>query len=554
MASELVTTAPEGNPSAIEGIARLAPWRQALLMALVALSVGLGVAAALWTQSPSFSTLATGVQGEERAAVLAALERAGIEHRFEFESGTVMVPAKALYQARMALASEDLPQRIPKGMEILNQDPGLGTTQVRERARLQMALELELAHTIASLRNVESARVHLGLPRESAFLKSQRVPTASVLVQVKRGRQLDADQPRAIANLVAGSIPNLDVADVRVVDQDGRTLTERATDELALTKQELDYVRRIETEYVRRVEEILRPLVGPDGVQAEVTASVDFTRHQKGTETFDPDNVVTLSQHESEESRTGPGAGGVPGALSNQPPQAGQAPEQANQAGAAGGAAGASGSRSTERTVNNQTGRSVTLSTRPAGQVERVSVAVLVDQRTERAPDGTTRRVARSPEELAQFEALVKQAVGFDPGRGDTLRVVSEAFESPEPIEPLPAPPLWQEPWVIDLARQVGGALLALIIAFGLLRPLMRNLVGRAAAERALEARQAEEAARLAAPQEGGEGRQVGEDGETLALPSGASRERNLETIREFVKQDPKRAANAIRGMVADGA
>ena len=541
----------ETNPNPLQGLARLSAWRQTALLVALAGSVALGVGVALWSQTPTYSLLYANLSGRDAQEVMNALEQAGVTLRIDSDSGAVLVPAKQVHQARLKLAALGLPKGTDLGFELLDKKRGFGTSQFMERARYQRALEVELARTIAELNNVLAARVHLAMPRQSVFLKSNRRPTASVLVQLVPGRQLDAGQPGAIAHLVAAAIANLEPSEVRVVDARGRLLTAADPEGgVGLSERQLDYLRRVETRYIKRIEDLLAPVVGPDSVNAQVVAELDFSVSEQSQERFDPQANAVRSEQVLEERGGGAPVGGVPGALSNQPPADATAPETTEAA--AGGAAALSGEKRTEITSTRRTAtrnfeldRTVSHLRRASGSIVKLSVAVVIDDRTETAPDGTITATPRTPEELERFTALVKDAVGFDAERGDSVNVVNAAFTRPGAPEPLPPLPLWKRPWVWDAARQAGGALVVLLVAFGVLRPMMRNLVGREVVERQLEQRAA---AALPAPEAAPSDRAM------VALPVASSHEENLEAARALVHDDPRRVASVVRNWVTENA
>ncbi len=541
----------EGRPTALAGLSQLAPWRQVFVLIALAGSIALGVSVAMWSRTPNYALLYGSIAGQDTGELVSALEQAGIPLRIDEQSGALLVPSEKVHEARLKLAAQGLPRSTDRGFEVLQGEQGFGTSQFIERARYQRALEIELGRTISSLNNVQSARVHLAVPRETAFLRNRQPPSASVLVQLYPGRALEDGQANAIAHLVAAAIPNLEPNEVRVVNERGRLLT-RPRDETQgdYSTEQLDYTRRLEQAYVSRIQNILAPVLGADALRAEVTAGIDFTRVEQSRESFDPDLPALRSERVLEEAGSASTGLGVPGALSNQPPGAGTAPEVANAGNGATTDAGASGG-STRRsaTRNYELDRVISHTRQPGAVLRRLSVAVVVDDARTLASDGTVVTRARTPEELDRLTALVREAVGYDATRGDTVNVINAAFALPPAPEALPEKPIWEQPWVWTLARQVGGGLLVLVLGFGVLRPLMRNLVARDAAER--EAAAAVERARLTAEATGESGDENTPGGGRRAL--GHAERDDAETIRRLVQQDPKRVANVVKTWVADG-
>src|SRR5579862_6193559 len=297
-----------------------------LLLIGIAAAVAAGVTVVLWSRGPNYSLLYANLAAEDQAQVAQALDAAQIPYRLQPGSSAIEVPTERLSDARLKLAGQGLPQG-GGGFATLDKDPGFGVSQFVENARYQHALETELARTIASLRPVEAARVHLAVPRQSAFVREHHSASASVFVQLKAGRRLDQQQVQAIINLVASSIPELEPGQVTVVDQQGRLLsTPDGHDEFSLREQQFDMAHRLEDDYRQRVESLLAPLVGAGRVRAQVVAQMDMSVTEEAREQYRPDSQIVRSEQTSEQTtRDGGGSQGVPGALSNQPPPAGVA-------------------------------------------------------------------------------------------------------------------------------------------------------------------------------------------------------------------------------------
>lgn len=462
------------------GVMRIPAVRQVLLLVGVAASVAAGFAIVQWSQAPGMTQLYRDLDTADAAQVAEALRSAGIKYELDTGSGVVLVAESRLHDARLEMASQGLPQGAGIGMELIQEQSSFGVSQFMEGARYQHALEAELARTIAHIGAVREARVHLALPKQSAFIRDQKSASASVLLQLSRGRELESDQAAAIVNLVASSIPNLAAGDVTLIDQHGRLLSSPGSEAVdAQAASQFRHARKLEETYKRRVEELLTPLVGPGRVRAQVVASLDFTISEETRETFDPVNSAVRSEHLSEEGRRGSGIApeGIPGALSNQPPQAAADPAIAAEAIQA-------VNTSRVSTRNFEVDRTISRVRPQPGTIEKLSVAVLVDNSpTADAADASVEdgtQTALSENELERYTALVKEAVGFNAARGDTVVVMNGAFrDMPEPALVV-APKLWEEPIIRDYLKQILGAGLVLVLAFGLVRPLLRNLVATA--------------------------------------------------------------------------
>ena len=409
-----------------------------------------------------------------------------------------MVAADQVHEARLKLASQGLPKGGSVGFELMDNQK-FGVSQFAEQVNYQRALEGELARSIESISAVEAARVHLALPKPSLFVRDQQKPSASVILTLHRGRSIDEGQVSAIAYMISSSVPELTAKNVTIVDQSGNLLSMPSTGNRGLDATQLKYTQEIEQSYIRRIEAILQPIVGASNVRAQVAADVDFSTVEHTDEKYapnqDPSKAAIRSQQSSDANQQGATPpGGVPGALSNQPPLNPSAPittAQPNQGAAANGQPGAanasnvantaprSGGASNVRrdvTTNYEVDRSISHVQQSAGGVKRLSVAVVVNYRGAPNAQGKTVAQALPAAELEQVKNLVKQAMGFSAERGDSVNVVNSQFagETPEPELPV-----WRQPDNIDLAKTVGKyllfALLGLWAWFGIARPLLRK-------------------------------------------------------------------------------
>jgi flagellar M-ring protein FliF len=451
------------------GVIRIPAVRQVMLLVGVAAAVAAGFAIFLWSQTPGYTQLYGGLEAGEAAEVVGVLQGAQIDYKMT-DNGSIMVPEAKLHDARMQVAGQGLGQG--SGMNLMSDQSSFGVSQFMESARYQHALEAELARTITSLGAVREARVHLALPKQSAFLRDQKSASASVLLQLGRGGALEPDQAAAIVNLVASSVPNLTAKNVTLIDQFGRLLSS-AGDEWgdAQAVNQFKHSQRLEEIYTRRIEDLLTPLVGRGRVRAQVVASMDFTVTEETRETYDPASTALRSEQLSEERRSGSSgvAEGVPGALSNQPPEtvASEATEGASETTTA-----VNSSRSSTR--NFEVDRTISHVRPQTGTIERLSVAVLVDD----SPlDGGDDAAAFNEQDIERFTTLVKEAVGFSEARGDTVVVVNAAFRNTPITDDIEEPAFWEEPMMRDTLKQVLGVVLVLALAFGIVRPMLGKLL-----------------------------------------------------------------------------
>lgn len=532
-------------------MARLSPLKQVGLLLTVAVSLALGVGIILWSQAPSYQILYGTVAGKEKGEIVEALQKANVDYKLDEATGALMVPASQLHEVRMQLAMEGLPRSADTGFELLNENPGFGVSEFLEKARYQRALEGELARTISNLHSVKNARVHLALPKRSVFIRDRKAPSASVALELYAGRALAPGQVAAITHLVASSIPDLESAEVTVVDQKGNLLTQpERSQALGMTTSQFEYTQRIEKEYGRRIQHILAPLVGTGKVRAQVVAEVDFTVTEQTQERYEPERGALRSEQTSEEERIGDRLPqGIPGALSNQPPGEAQAPETLDENGEGGAQpAGLPSTRSARATRNYELDRTISHTRLAPGSIRRLSIAVVVDEKPVTDADGNVTIMPRSPQELEYITALVKEAVGFNPNRGDTINVINAPFVPDEEAEPLPDLPFWQQDWFWQAVKQGTGILAVLFLLLGVLRPTFRKLTTVP-----------EPVAVPSIPKDSeGEQDELKEDQLTLSSKAPAlqlagpdSLEANLEMVRKLATDDSERVAQVVRNWVS---
>ena len=540
-------------------------FRQLAVMVGIAASVALGVAVVLWSQTPSLSPLYGNLAEKDASQVIDALQKSGVEYRVEEGSGMIMVPAGKVKELRMQLASAGLPSSAGMGFELLQKDMGFGTSRVVENARYTQAMQGELARTIATIGAVQSARVHLAIPKQSVFVRDRKKPSASITVKLLAGRTLDPGQVNAIVHLVASSVPELETGRVTVVDQKGNLLSgDQASRDLKMSSSQFDYTQKIEDHYRKRIESLLAPILGANRVRAQVTADIDFTVTEQTQEQYNPDQPALRSEQVNEQQRSsGAGQGGVPGALSNQPPAAGTAPEVAGQ-GASGNANGSGNKEmldsSRQATRNYELDRVISHTRMSPNMLRRLSVAVVVDDKRVTGADGKLVERERTPEEIERITQLVREAVGFDARRGDTVKVINSSFLAPEPVEDLPEPAIWEQSWFWDLLKQAGGVLLVLLLVFGVLRPTLKRLTTTGGTELAVAGGAggatvtgpfgAGAQAAAGSPEQAPLG--LNSAGEPIRLPGGGKYENIMEAARNLVDEDPKRVAQLVKTWVVE--
>ncbi|KZC16061.1 flagellar M-ring protein FliF [Rhodanobacter sp. FW510-R12] len=553
----IATTANNGTRlDPLKQIASNPATRQFMLLVAVAAAVALGVAVVLWSRGPSYGLLYAGLEQKDAAAITQELQASNTPYQLGNDGSSIMAPTADLAALRLRLAAKGLPQGSAASSALPAADSPFGMSDLAERTRYQQLLETDLGTTISGLQSVRAARVHLALPKPSAFVRDSREASASVLVTLYPGRQLDAGQVAAIVHLVAASVPELDPRQVSVIDQQGQLLTSDPDSPGAVGDNRLRMTTRIENTYAQRIEELLTPLVGPGRVRAQVYADLDFSQSEKATETFGHDHPALRSEQTSSEHRGGgtAAAGGVPGALSNQPPtlvaQPTAARPEAGKPGSAGAtatAAGGTGENSSSATRNYELDRTISHVSDPAGRLARLTVAVVLDDKlVAPAADPVSgaateaKSVPFSAQELQRLTELTKNAVGFNAARGDSVSVVNQAFHRDPAPDALPATPLWERPGAMDLFKQGLGVLIALLVAFGLLRPLLKGLLRGEATARALPAPMPKISVRV-----------DDEPARLDAVPTLAYEQR-IGQARRMVGENSKQVAQVVRNWVSE--
>jgi flagellar M-ring protein FliF len=571
----------------LDNITKMPILRQVGLLVGLAASVAIGFAVVLWSQQPDYRPLMSSLAGMDTKQVMDTLATANISYNVEPNSGALLVKADDLSRARLALASAGVVQNDGNiGFEILDKDQGLGTSQFMEATRYRRGLEGELARTISSLTGVKAARVHLAIPKSSVFVRDERKPTASVLVEMYGGRNLDPGQVMAIVNLVATSVPEMNKAGVTVVDQKGNLLSDMGdNNELTMAGKQFDYTRRMENMLTQRVQSILAPVLGSERYKAEVSALVDFSAVESTSEQFNPDQPALRSEQSTSEQRSSSsGPQGVPGALSNQPPAPATAP-QTTAGGAAGPAAAiqpgqplvdsngqqimdpATGQpmlapypadKRQQSTKNFELDRSISHTRQQQGRLQRLSVAVVVDDQAKlNAANGEVTHTPWSADELARFTRLVQDAVGFDASRGDSVTVINAPFAA-DIGEVIPSIPFYSQPWFWDVVKQALGVLFILVLVFGVLRPVLNNITGGKAGKGLATTGGGGEGAMLGGIAGGGmAGGMMGDVADdrvslggpqSILLPSPSEGyDAQLNAIKSLVAEDPGRVAQVVK-------
>jgi flagellar M-ring protein FliF len=525
--------------------ARLAalPGRTKAMAALgVAALAAVLLAMTMSLRQGDYKVLFANVGEKDGGAIVERLAQLNVPYRFAEGSGTILVPAAQVHELRLKLAASGLPKGSVSGYELLDKTP-FGQTQGQERINLQRALEGELTRTIQSLSSVQSARVHLALPNQNGFFREQQKPSASVVLTLHPGRTLDRAQIAGIVHLVSSSVPELAAKSVSVIDGSGSLLSGQDGQTVqGLDSQQLQYLHDVENHYLRRVVDLLEPVVGRDNLRASVTAEVDFSQTEQTSEEFKPNQngqpaAVRASKTEESSQPGSATPAGVPGAQSNQPPVPATAPVNGAAPplqGAQGGSTGAQSRREAE--TRYEVDKTVRVTRGATGTVRRLNAAVVVNHRVATDAKGRTTSTPLSAEEIEKLTALVQQGIGFNKDRGDSVRVVNAPFRAGPPAA-ADDTPLWKQPWLQDLLRAGAApfalALVAVVIVFALIRPALRAAL-----------------APPPAPEKGGQVDEVVDGDAVLPALEAPRASDKLEAARKLAKDNPAAVANIVRGWV----
>lgn len=490
-------TSPADNTALPKGLDALLTRWQALSMGVKTM-VGAGAATLVlllvlalttaFSGNKNYKVLFSNVSGADGAAIVAALQQMNVPYQFTEGGGAIMVPQSVVYETRLSLAGQGLPKAGNVGFELL-ENQKFGTSQFVERVNYLRGLEGELSRSIGSIGQVKAARVHLAVPKQTAFVREQERPSASVLVTLHPGRMLDASQSAAIARLVSSSVPGMLPQDVSILDTEGGSLVVSQQRTADMDARQLKYTTEMESVLAARLAAILSPLAGADGFRAQVTVDMNFDDRERTEEVFSRNSPPNQQSIRSEQTKVAGSAGegitgGIPGALTNQPQNPPEAPivqDVANPRGGQGRELAAPGPIETgvavdgssmrrERTINYEVDRAIERFKPSKGQVRRVSAAVVLDNKS---MGGTGARSPYTPEEVQQITMLVRDAIGFVPARGDTVSVVNLPFSSVEtPVDKS----LVSGELLSQLLRYLAIAVAVLFVWFALIRPLFRAL------------------------------------------------------------------------------
>ncbi len=554
----LAVATPDGAvsdtpPGFVQRVMALPTQRKMMLAGGVVAIVGIFLAMVLYGREGDYRVLYANLSDKDGGAILAQLQQMQVPYKHADGGAAILVPADKVHDVRLKLASAGLPKGSVVGFELMETQK-FGVTQFQERLNFQRGLEGELTRSIQALASVQSARIHLALPNQNGFFREQQKPSASVVLTLYPGRTLDRAQIAGIVHLVSSSVPEMSPKAVSVVDQTGALLSgpQEGSDQGGLDAQQLQYVRQIESNYTQRIRDILEPVVGKDNLRAQVTAELDFSQIESTAEEYKPNQgqqaaAAIRSQQTTEQVGQGnPLPSGVPGAASNQPPVPATAPinGQAQQLQPAQ-MGGTGGNSRREAVTNYEVDRTVRVTRNATGTIKRLNAAVVLNHRTVTDAKGKTTTQPLTQDELDQLTALVRETIGVDDRRGDSIKVINAPFHIEKDTQE--SIPLWQNPDTVDMVRTLavplGLALAALIVVFGAIRPAIK-------AARPPEPPEPELAPQLDAVVDDQEALPGPDEAEILALEGPANMNR-LEAVRNFARENPAVVANMVRGWMA---
>ena len=542
----------------------LTPGRKIALMVGIAAFVALVIGSIIWSRAPEYRPLFSNLSDKDGGAVIESLQKLNIPYKTSDGGGAILVPSSLVYEARLKLASQGLPRGGSVGFDLLD-NMKIGVTQFQENIAYQRALEGEITRTIEAISSVQSARVHLAMPKETVFVREQQKPSASILVNLYPGRSLSKAQVEGIVHLVASSVPEMPPENVTIIDQNSKLLTaDEKKNAFGADSTEVQYLRSVEQGYIQKIENILAAITGPGNVRAQVSADIDFSLVEQTAETYKPnqapETAAVRSSQTSETLGDGTGAAGVPGALSNQPPGAATAPITVNQ--------NRSGANTPpivpirkEATTNFEVDKTISHIKKQIGSIKRLSVAVVVNNKASTDKSGKNKSRPLTKEELTQIYNLTKEAMGFNAQRGDTLNVVNAAFDTNGSGEA--DLPIWKDPEILKLAKDIIiylliAGLIAYLI-FAVIKPAVYKALGiptkAEVLAAALEAERMAEEERLAKLEDeklAMEAAMAEEEGKG-ALARAArvlGYEEELEMFKALVREDPKVVANVMKDWV----
>ena len=521
--------------------------RQMALVVVLVICVAIAVFIMIWAQEPDYRPLAK-MPTEELIETLDYLDANQIEYKLE--GNTVFVRNDEFQNVRLGMTRQGLVSTEDAGADIIMQDMGFGVSQRVEMERLKHAREKQIAATIEDMSSVQKARVLLAMPKENVFARREKKASATVVLTPKRGQVIGGEEVDAVVDIVASAVQGMEPSNVTVTDSNGRLLNSGSQDSMSSrARKEYEIESKREQQYLQKIDAILIPVLGIGNYTAQVDVTMDFTAREQTQRSYNPEVPAVRSEMITEHNTVGSGAGGIPGALSNQPPLDATIPEDA-----VGGNAmnPMPGSNSKESTRNYELDTTISHTKKQTGVVRRLSVSVAVDYISTTSEDGTQSNVPRKQEEVLNIRRLLQGGLGFDVTRGDSLEVVSVPFTRMDTGE-IEETPLWEEPKFLPILKLVVGGLVIIVLIIFVVRPMLRKLMNPEATKE-VDDYDADEGLDLGDEtitmlnQDFDEG-QVGfaPDG-SLMLPDLHKDEDVLKAVRALVANEPELSAQVVKG------
>lgn len=545
-------TAPPAKTFKLEQLSQLSNQKKLGLILAAAAVIALLAGALMWSQTPDYRVLYSNVSNQDGAAIISSLQQMNVPYKFSDSSGSILIPEKQIHEVRLRLAGQGLPKGDLPGFELM-ENQKFGSSQFLEQVNYQRALEGELARSVQSLSAVQNARVHLAIAKPSVFSRDKQQPSVSVLLNLYPGRVLSVEQISAIVHLMSSSVPGLPTKNVTVVDQNGNLLSTQHENkqDKGFDAKQLQYIQELEENYIRRIETILAPITGVANVRAQVTADLDFSRIERAEEIYRPNNTETdaatiRSQQTLEATSTGSKIdGGIPGALTNRPPEPAAAPIEAGGENKEAGdkAPPLPTDKKKESTINYEVDKTVQHTQQSTGGIKRLTAAVVVNYRKKIDENGETTHEPLTAEEIKEINGLVREAMGYSEKRGDSLTVTNSLFTVER--ETILDAAFWKDPDIMMLAKDIGKQLLiATIVLFFLLkilRPFLKSLTQLPPP--ALPAKLAGEATLNQLPEQ--------MDGTTIQTIEKSVFEENLKKAKQLAMDEPAIVASVVKEWVS---
>jgi len=463
---------PENKSGFMDSIGSAEMMRQMALVVVLVICVVIAIFIFLWAQEPDFRPLAK-METQELIETLDYMDANQIEYRLE--GNTVYVRSDEFQNVRLGMTRQGLTNTSDTGSDIIMQDMGFGVSQRVEMERLKHAREKQIASTIEDMSSIQKARVLLAMPKENVFARREKKASATIVLTAKRGAVISGEEVDAVVDIVASAVQNMEPSKVTVTDSNGRLLNSGSQDSLSSrARKEYEIERQREQEYLEKIDAILIPVLGIGNYTAQADVSMDFTAMEQTQRSYNPDLPAVRSEMVIEENSVGGGVGGIPGALTNQPPLSSNIPEQANGAGSQ--QTTMPGRTAKESTRNYELDTTISHTKKQTGVIRRLSVSVAVDYAQVAAEDGTITPEPRKQEALLNIRRLLQGGIGFDVTRGDSLEVVSVPFTRMDAgaIEDVP---LWEQPGFLPILKLVIGGLVIMVLIIFVIRPMLRRLI-----------------------------------------------------------------------------